>query len=78
MPTVNHSIVVKPYGDRMLWAIVLVYFLTGLVAFGQVNSWTKPTSGAWSRSGPLGFCPTVQTIEFTTLDSRRSALILPP
>ncbi len=67
MPTVNHSIVVKPYGDRMLWAIVLVYFLTGLVAFGQVNSWTKPTSGAWEEPvWSLGILPnSSQTIEFT-------------
>lgn len=67
MPSVNHSFVVKWSGRRMLWAIVLVHFLTGLVAFGQVNSWTKPTSGTWEEPvWSLGILPaSSQTIEIT-------------
>ncbi len=67
MPGLNHSFAAKGHRGRLVWAMVLVHFLTGLAAFGQVNSWTKPTSGAWEESvWSLGILPnSSQTIEFT-------------
>src|SRR5579872_5293296 len=67
MPNVNHSFVAEGRGGCMLWGIVLAHLLSGLVAFGQVNSWTKPTSGAWQEPvWSLGILPSSsQTIEIT-------------
>ncbi|EEF59542.1 beta strand repeat-containing protein [Pedosphaera parvula] len=68
MQNVNHSLVVKGNRGRLLWTIALAHLLlTGTVAFAQVNSWTKPTSGAWEEPvWSLGILPnSSQTIEIT-------------
>src|SRR5437879_1930193 len=77
MLSLNHSFVVKGRRGRMLWAFVLMHLLSGLVAFGQVNSWIKPTSGAWEEatSWSLGILPnSSQTIEITNAGFKAVAI----
>jgi hypothetical protein len=76
MLNVKPLVVVKGHVGRMLWAIVLAHLLTGLAAFAQVNSWTKPTSGAWEEPvWSLGILPnSSQTIEITNAGFKAVAI----
>jgi hypothetical protein len=63
----DRSFAVAGHRVRLFWAIAAVHLLTGLAALSQVNSWTKPTSGAWEENvWSLGILPnSSQTIEIT-------------